>query len=418
MIVRSVPSRLTIAGLLVVAGAACGESRDLPDDVLTRPPPQAVIPDPIDGPTDTEPAAARAPASSEFGLLIDRLSEEGGYFPSDNLVSNETSYLHVLAVLADTGVRGGAYVGVGPDQNFSYIAEIRPDVAFIIDIRRDNLLHHLLFKALFANARNRLDYLCLMLGKPVPENLEEWTAASIDEIVVYVDTARTTLDAFEAASEKLLSTVQSFGVSLSGADLGTIRGIHTMFFDYGLDIRYSNRSRGGMGRFPSWRRLLVETDLEGEQRGYLSDESKFRWLKEFHQSNRLIPVVGDLAGPHALAAIGREVDSRGLDISAFYVSNVEQYLMQGPEFERFAATVARLPIADNAVIIRSYFARRTPIPQRVPGHLSTQLLERMDAFVETWSEGGYFTYLDLVTRNAIPLQPEAAGQTEREYSIR
>ena len=418
MIVRSVSWRLAIAGLLVVAGAACGESRDLPDDVLTRPPPQAVIPDPIDGPTDTEPAAARAPASSEFGLLIDRLSEEGGYFPSDNLVSNETSYLHVLAVLADTGVRGGAYVGVGPDQNFSYIAEIRPDVAFIIDIRRDNLLHHLLFKALFANARNRLDYLCLMLGKAVPENLEEWTAASIDEIVVYVDTARTTLDAFEAASEKLLSTVQSFGVSLSGADLGTIRGIHTMFFDYGLDIRYSNRSRGGMGRFPSWRRLLVETDLEGEQRGYLSDESKFRWLKEFHQSNRLIPVVGDLAGPHALAAIGREVDSRGLDISAFYVSNVEQYLMQGPEFERFAATVARLPIADNAVIIRSYFARRTPIPQRVPGHLSTQLLERMDAFVETWSEGGYFTYLDLVTRNAIPLQPEAAGQTEREYSIR
>jgi hypothetical protein len=418
MIVRSVPWRLTIAGLLVVAGAACGESRDLPDDVLTRPPPQAVIPDPIDGPTDTEPAAARAPASSEFGLLIDRLSEEGGYFPSDNLVSNETSYLHVLAVLADTGVRGGAYVGVGPDQNFSYIAEIRPDVAFIIDIRRDNLLHHLLFKALFANARNRLDYLCLMLGKPVPENLEEWTAASIDEIVVYVDTARTTLDAFEAASEKLLSTVQSFGVSLSGADLGTIRGIHTMFFDYGLDIRYSNRSRGGMGRFPSWRRLLVETDLDGEQRGYLSDESKFRWLKEFHQSNRLIPVVGDLAGPHALAAIGREVDSRGLDISAFYVSNVEQYLMQGPEFERFAATVTRLPIAENAVIIRSYFARRTPIPQRVPGHLSTQLLERMDAFVETWSEGGYFTYLDLVTRNAIPLQPEAAGQTEREYSIR
>jgi hypothetical protein len=418
MIVRSVPSRLTIAGLLVVAGAACGESRDPPDDVLTRPPPQAVIPEPIGGPPDTEPTTARAPASSEFGLLIDRLSEEGGYFPSDNLVSNETSYLHVLAVLADTGVRGGVYLGVGPDQNFSYIAEIRPDVAFIIDIRRDNLLHHLLFKALFANARNRLDYLCLMLGKAVPQNLEEWTAASIDEIVVYVDTARTTLDAFEAASEKLLSTVQSFGVSLSAADLGTIRGIHTMFFDYGLDIRYSNRSRGGMGRFPSWRRLLVETDLEGEQRGYLSDESKFRWLKEFQQSNRLIPVVGDLAGPHALAAIGREVDSRGLDISTFYVSNVEQYLMQGPEFERFAATVARLPIADNAVIIRSYFARRTPIPQRVPGHLSTQLLERMDAFVETWSEGGYFTYLDLVTRNAIPLQPEAAGQTEREYSIR
>jgi hypothetical protein len=34
------------------------------------------------------------------------------------------------------------------DQSFSYIAAIRPAVAFMIDIRRDNLLMHLMFKAL------------------------------------------------------------------------------------------------------------------------------------------------------------------------------------------------------------------------------------------------------------------------------
>ena len=55
------------------------------------------------------------------------------------------------------GVTGGAYIGVGPDQNFSYIARIRPSVAYIIDIRRDNLLLHLLFKALFARAPDRVD---------------------------------------------------------------------------------------------------------------------------------------------------------------------------------------------------------------------------------------------------------------------
>ena len=64
-----------------------------------------------------------------FAALSARLSEPGGYFDSDNLISNETSYLHVMAKLKEIGVSGGVYVGVGPDQSFSYIAKIRPRMA-------------------------------------------------------------------------------------------------------------------------------------------------------------------------------------------------------------------------------------------------------------------------------------------------
>src|SRR5215467_2541506 len=71
-----------------------------------------------------------------FAALSARLSEAGGYFDSDNLISNETSYLHVLGKLRELGVSGGVYIGVGPDQNFSYIARIRPKMAIMIDIRR------------------------------------------------------------------------------------------------------------------------------------------------------------------------------------------------------------------------------------------------------------------------------------------
>src|SRR5262245_8024935 len=92
-----------------------------------------------------EPAQARQ--STEFAHLVARLSEPGGYFDSDNLVSNETSYLHVLPALRTLDLHGGAYVGVGPEQNFSYIAELKPAIAILIDIRRDNMLLHLLFKA-------------------------------------------------------------------------------------------------------------------------------------------------------------------------------------------------------------------------------------------------------------------------------
>src|SRR5215208_5258087 len=74
-------------------------------------------------------------ADSSFAALVARASESGGFFDSDNIISNEGSYLQVRSQLTKQGVRGGVYVGVGPDQNFSYIAFIRPAIAFMVDIR-------------------------------------------------------------------------------------------------------------------------------------------------------------------------------------------------------------------------------------------------------------------------------------------
>src|SRR5262249_60905286 len=123
-----------------------------------------------------------------FVALSTRLSEPGGYFDSDNLISNETSYQHVLIKMREMNVSGGVYLGVGPDQNFSYIAKIRPRMAIIIDIRRDNLLQQLLYKALFERARNRVGFLCLFFGKPFPKN-KGWERVGVKELVDYIDTA-------------------------------------------------------------------------------------------------------------------------------------------------------------------------------------------------------------------------------------
>src|SRR5262245_26019009 len=111
-----------------------------------------------------EPARVETP----FATQIERLSEAEGTFDTDNLISNERSYLHVVPALLSAGVSGGAYIGVGPDQNFSYIARIRPTVAYIIDVRRDNMLLHLLLKALFARAPDRVAYLSLLTGRSPP----------------------------------------------------------------------------------------------------------------------------------------------------------------------------------------------------------------------------------------------------------
>src|SRR5689334_19338964 len=113
-------------------------------------------------------AVAQAKEDS-FAKTVADLSEPGGYFDTDNLISNEKSYLHALSDLERRGVSGGVYVGVGPDQNFSYIARIRPAAAIIVDIRRDNLLLHLLFKAIFGMSRNRMEYLGVLTGRQTPD---------------------------------------------------------------------------------------------------------------------------------------------------------------------------------------------------------------------------------------------------------
>ena len=350
------------------------------------------------------PARAAAPAidARELGRLVAELSEPGGYFDTDNLISNERSYLHVLGALDRLGVRGGAYIGVGPDQNFSYIARIRPSIAFVIDVRRDNLLQQLMFKALFARARDRAGYLALLLGRPVPSG-DGWAAQPVDSLVAWIDRTPATPASAAAAREAVLAEVRRSGIPLSADDLATVARFHDAFIDAGLDLRFTSTGRAPRSYYPTLRDLLLERDLDGRQGSYLAREADFRFVQDLQRRNLVVPVVGDLAGPHALAAIGELVRRRGDRVSAFYTSNVEDYLLRGGSFDRYARTVAALPRDERSVIIRSYFGRFAGAhPQAVEGYASTQLLQRMDAFAADVAAGGYASYRELVLRNPQP----------------
>src|SRR6516162_6245494 len=104
----------------------------------------------------------------QFNRYIEQWSEPEGYFDSDNFISNETSYLHVVDDLRARVTPGGIYLGVGPDQNFSYIVHTRPMLAIVTDIRRQNMVEHLWYKALFALASNRVEYLALLVSRTPP----------------------------------------------------------------------------------------------------------------------------------------------------------------------------------------------------------------------------------------------------------
>ncbi|MEK6304161.1 MAG: hypothetical protein AABO41_26025 [Acidobacteriota bacterium] len=352
-------------------------------------------------------AATLSPPSRDhksFASLSARLSEQGGYFDSDNLISNETSYLHVLPKLKELGVTGGVYIGVGPDQSFSYIARIRPKMAIMIDIRRDNLLQHLLYKALFSRARNRVEYLCLFFGKPFPRT-RGWESRSIKELVEYIDGATSDVKRFEKTVSSVRKDVQSYGLSLSASDLETIVKIQRAFYGAGLEIRYSSYHRPPRSIYPTYRDLLLETDLSGRQQNYFASEDDFQFLKKLEEQNMIVPAIGDLSGPQAVKAIGQYIAEQKEKVSAFYVSNVEFYLARQGTFDKFVENLKSLPIDNRSLMIRSYFNYYAPShPQAEPNHFSTQLLQRIEDLLRQCGTGECDNYNDIVTKNSILLR--------------
>src|SRR4030095_2382062 len=95
---------------------------------------------------DTLPATI---TDNAFWKMISDFSEAGGSFAFEMFMSNEVTFQTVLPNLLKVVSPGGVYLGVGPEQNFTYISVLRPKIAFIVDIRRENMLEMLMYKALF-----------------------------------------------------------------------------------------------------------------------------------------------------------------------------------------------------------------------------------------------------------------------------
>jgi len=312
----------------------------------------------------TAGSASRPAQRSAFATQIAALSESEGYFDTDNLISNEQRYLSVVPALSAAGLSGGAYVGVGPDQNFSYIAASRPAIAVIIDIRRDNLLLHLLFKALFAEARTRVDYLALLTGRPVPSDptggspsQPRWSERSITDVIAYVDRTPS-LDAggLTRLRARLTATVAAFGVPLSVTDQATVDRFHRRFIEAGLGLQFQSTGRAPQAGYPTLRQLLLATDDQGRRANYLASEDSFQFLKSLESRDLVIPIVGNLSGPTALKAVGRLLRERQLTLGAFYASNVEYYLERDGTYGRFIENLASLPRSGRSLLIRSVFS--------------------------------------------------------------
>jgi hypothetical protein len=313
------------------------------------------------------PVRAQRPASAipdrisdeEFWRLSVEMSEPNGYFSSDNLVSNEIFYPFIIRDLVARTKPGGVYLGVGPDQNFNYIVATRPKIVFINDIRRGNLQMQLMYKAIFELSADRAEFLSRLFTKPIPPNLSaKSTAGELSEAFWLVDT---NIENDNALYKKNLQAIldhltRTRKMPLAREDIEGITYIYGQFYWHGPKITYSSSSStnpNAITNMPSYGDLIMATDAEGAFRGYLASEESFQFMKELESRNLLIPVVGDFAGPKALRAIGSWVRDHGATISAFYLSNVEQYLQRGGLWFNFCANVASMPLTAESTFIRS-----------------------------------------------------------------
>jgi len=342
-------------------------------------------------------------SASEFARLVRDLSEEPGYFHSDNFISNETSYLTVVDKLRQLGATGGAYIGVGPEQNFTYIAKIRPRIAFIVDIRRQAMIQHLMYKAIFHLSPNRLQFLSRLLSKPLTKGAPA-PDASINDLVAFFSKSPGDDQAFASNLAEIRKVIQKdFQVTLSESDQTSLEYVYKNFRNDGLDIAFQ-MGNWRSSFFPTLKDLILQTDLHGNLGNFLAGKEDYDFVRDMHRRNLIIPVVGDFAGKKALAAVGDYLRKNSFTVTAFYTSNVEQYLFEGGSFNAFANNVRKLPINERSLFIRAVPSMRYSHPAQLPGHRSTTLLEQMAVFLRDFDEGRYQSYHDMITTNYIAAQ--------------
>ena len=292
----------------------------------------------------------------EFWRLSQDSSEADGSFRSDNLVSNEIWLQYVIPDLLTHSRQGSVYLGVGPEQNFTYIAALKPKMVFITDVRRGNLQMHLMYKALFELTNNRADFFALQFNKKRPAGLTAESSAA-DLVNAFWNVQTSSEAEYKANLKRILDHLtQARRLPLDDTDLKGVEYVYWSFYWFGPAITYnssaSQSGRGG-GNMASYGDLVMATDGANVSRGFLANEANFNVLKSLHEKNMLVPVVGNFAGPKARRAVGKYIRDHGATVAAMYLSNVEQYLRQDGIWGNFCANVASMPLDEKSMFIRS-----------------------------------------------------------------
>ena len=352
---------------------------------------------------DTLPAQI---SDKEFWRFVTEFSEPNGPYPYENYVGNEVMLQRVIPAARKEIKPGGVYIGVGPEQNFTYAAALGAKMAFVVDIRRQNMLELMLYKALFEMTNNRADFVSQLFSRKRPPNLDAKTNVS-DLFAAY--RAIVPNPTYQQETIKTVKdTLAKHGFTMSAEDLRTIERVHAVFFRAGPSIDYTFESTQlppspAIG-FPSFERMMIATDGDcgspclrsytsppapGRSWSFLATEENFQYVRSMQLKNLFVPLVGDFAGPGTIRKIGQYLKDHGASVSVFYASNVEYYLDQKQQ-QAFYANVLALPTEPSSVFLRFISGTGSVMPWWNASIGNTSVVSRISDL------GRATTYLDLL----------------------
>ena len=349
-------------------------------------------------------------SDKDFWRMIVDFSERGGDFSNENFVSNELQYQDVVPALKVTTKPGGVYIGVGPEQNFTYASVLQSKLAFVIDIRRQNMLELLMYKALFAMSSNRTDFVSNLFSRVLPVGLD--TKATPAVLFAAVDGARADPDLLAKNLQAIKGYMTAHGYQLSNGDVKTIEKVHQAFFRLGPRITYDSGNAAGVGArgFANYSRLMSTTDITGRNSSFLANEENYLYVREMQRKNLIVPLVGDFAGPAVIRNVARYLTERKATVGVFYISNVETYLDDAQK-QAFYANVTTLPVDNSSMFIRHILGN----PARGltwwrPGMSNVSTVAPMTEFINQIKSGRRPTFEEIVRETKDPAEMGGPGR--------
>ena len=342
-------------------------------------------------------------SDKDFWRMIVDLSERGGDFSNENFVSNELQYQDVVPALKVTTKPGGVYIGVGPVQNFTYASVLQSKLAFVIDIRRQNMLELLMYKALFEMSPNRADFVSNLFSRVRTAGLDTKTIPAA--LFVAVDSAKADPDLLAKNLQAIKGNMTGHGYQLSNEDINTIEKVYQAFFRLGTRITYDSGNAAGVGArgFANYSRLMSTTDITGRNSSFLANEENYLYVREMQRKNLIVPLVGDFAGPAVIRNVARYLTERKATVGVFYISNVETYLDDAQK-QTFYANVTTLPVDTSSMFIRHILGN----PARGlswwrPGMTNVSTVAPMTEFINQIKSGRRPTFEEIVRETKDPV---------------
>jgi hypothetical protein len=325
----------------------------------------------------------------DFWTMLNEFSEPGGTFVSDNIISNEIEFQRVIPAVQRLGPHS-VYVGVGPEQNFTYIVAFKPSMAFIVDIRKGNLLLQLTYKALVETSSNRAEFMSRLFARQQPSGVGANSTAR--ELFRAFAAMRVSENAAKDNYQRILHQLEIVhGFTLSEDDKRGISEVYRSFYTGGPFVR---GDFGGGTWIPSYAELMEQTDVHGLDHSFLQSEQNFQILRDYEARNLIVPLVGDFVGDRTIRKIGEYLRENHMAVDVFYTSNVEKYLFEGGTEKTFYSNVSGLPLGADALFIRTFFTHTD--------RGLTSLLDPIALCLAAVNNGEVRSYANLVSRSKAP----------------